>query len=161
MSSINKSEPCMFKALHNLFKQLSDDASLPNIVGKQEFELSMAALLCEVASIDNDINDKETIAKVRQLSLLLGIDNEKANELLVIASKKSDDSVSVYEFTSTLRNVEYKQRYELIESMWCVAYADGVIDPSEEALIRQVADLIYITHSDYIKAKLDADSKPI
>ncbi|PKH06347.1 TerB family tellurite resistance protein [Moritella sp. Urea-trap-13] len=147
----------MFKALHNLFKQLSDDASLPNVIDKHEFELSMAALLCEVASVDSDINDKETVAKAHQLSLLLDIDNDRANELLVIASKKSDDSVSIYEFTSKLRNVEYKQRYELIESMWCVAYADGVIDPNEESLIRQVADLIYVTQTDYIKAKLVAN----
>lgn len=147
----------MFKALHNLFKQLSDDASLPNVVDKQGFELSMAALLCEVANADFEINEKETIAKVHQLSLLLGVDNDRASELLVIASKDSEEAVSIYEFTSKLRNIDYKQKYVLIESMWHVAYADGVIDPHEEALIRQVADLIYVTHTDYIKAKLAAD----
>jgi len=151
----------MFKALHNLFKQLSDDTALPNVVGKEEFELSMAALLCEVASADSTINEKESIAKVHQLSLLLGIDNDRANELLAIAIKDSEEAISIYEFTSKLRNVEYKQRYVLIESMWHVAYADGVIDPHEEALIRQVADLIYITHSDYIKAKLAAYPEPL
>jgi len=146
----------MFKALHNLFKQLSDDTSLPGVVDKQEFELSMAALLCEVASADSAINEKESIAKLHQLTLLLDIDKDRASELLAIAVKDSEEAISIYEFTSKLRNVEYKQRYVLIESMWHVAYADGVIDPHEEALIRQVADLIYITHSDYIKAKLAA-----
>ena len=151
----------MFKALHNLFKQLSDDTSLPNVVDKQEFELSMAALLCEVASADNTINEKESIAKEHQLSLLLGIDKDRASEILAIAIKDSEQAISIYEFTSKLRNVEYKQRNVLIESMWHVAYADGVIDPHEEALIRQVADLIYVTHSDYIKAKLAACPEPL
>ncbi|EDM65270.1 MAG: TerB family tellurite resistance protein [Moritella sp.] len=151
----------MFKALHNLFKQLSDDTSLLNVVDKQEFELSMAALLCEVASADSTINEKESIAKVHQLSLLLGIDKDRASEILAIAIKDSEQAISIYEFTSKLRNVEYKQRNVLIESMWHVAYADGVIDPHEEALIRQVADLIYVTHSDYIKAKLAAYPEPL
>ena len=144
----------MFKAIQNLFKQLSNDTSLPGAVDIQEFELSMAALLCEVASADSTINEKESAAKVHQLSLLLGIDKDRARELLAIDIKDSEESISIYEFTSKLRNVEYKQRNVLIESMWHVAYADGVIDPHEEALIRQVADLIYVTHSDYIKAKL-------
>ena len=144
----------MFKAIQNLFKQLSNDTSLPGAVDIQEFELSMAALLCEVASADSTINEKESAAKVHQLSLLLGIDKDRARELLAIAIKDSEESISIYEFTSKLRNVEYKQRNVLIESMWHVAYADGVIDPHEEALIRQVADLIYVKHSDYIKAKL-------
>ena len=151
----------MFKAIQNLFKQLSNDTSLPGAVDTQEFELSMAALLCEVASADSTINEKESAAKVHQLSLLLGIDKDRASELLAIAIKDSEESISIYEFTSKLRNVEYKQRNVLIESMWHVAYADGVIDPHEEALIRQVADLIYVTHSDYIKAKLATLPEPL
>jgi uncharacterized tellurite resistance protein B-like protein len=145
----------MFKALHSLFKQLSEESS-SNTADDQSFELSIAALLCEVASADHDITEKESIAKIHQLSLLLNIDTDRASTLLAKAKKNSEDAVSVYEFTSKLRNIEYKQRYVLIESMWHVAYADDVIDPHEEALIRQVADLIYITHSDYIKAKLAA-----
>ena len=40
--------------------------------------------------------------------------------------------------------------------MWQVAYADGKLDPQEEAVIRQVADLIYLDHPAFIKAKLTA-----
>ena len=35
-----------------------------------------------------------------------------------------------------------------------VAFADGNVDKYEEALIRQVAELIYVPHSDYIQSKL-------
>jgi uncharacterized tellurite resistance protein B-like protein len=40
--------------------------------------------------------------------------------------------------------------------MWTVAYADGDIDKYEEHLIRQVAELTYVAHEDYIRAKLRA-----
>jgi len=51
-----------------------------------------------------------------------------------------------------------EQRYQLIEAMWQIAYADKVIDPQEEAVIRQVAELIYVDHSEFIRAKLSAQS---
>ena len=38
--------------------------------------------------------------------------------------------------------------------MWRVAYADGRLDKYEEALIRQVAELTYVSHTDYIRTKL-------
>jgi len=38
--------------------------------------------------------------------------------------------------------------------MWQVAYADGHLDEMEEALIRKVATLIYVNHSDFIRTKL-------
>lgn len=62
----------------------------------------------------------------------------------------------MYEFTNKLRKLSQPQRYQLIEAMWQVAYADGVIDPLEEAVIRQVSDLIYLDHPEYIRAKLNA-----
>ncbi|MCB1855441.1 MAG: TerB family tellurite resistance protein, partial [Halieaceae bacterium] len=40
--------------------------------------------------------------------------------------------------------------------MWRVAYADGDLDKYEEYLIRQVAELTYVPHGDYIRAKLEA-----
>jgi len=151
----------MFKTLQNLFKQFTNETASIGTANTREFELSMAALLCEVASADNVISEKEKNAKSHQLAVLLDINIERSNELLTLAQGNSDESVSIYEFTSKLRNIDYAQRYVLTEAMWHVAYADGVLDPYEEALIRQVSELIYITHSDFIKAKLAAYPEPL
>ena len=48
------------------------------------------------------------------------------------------------------------ERIKLIESMWKIAYADGNIDKYEEHIIRKVSNLIYVAHSDFIKAKINA-----
>jgi uncharacterized tellurite resistance protein B-like protein len=37
--------------------------------------------------------------------------------------------------------------------LWQVAYADGSLDPYEEALVRKIADLIYVPHREFIQAK--------
>ncbi|QUM76540.1 TerB family tellurite resistance protein [Moritella sp. 24] len=151
----------MFNKLQDLFQQLTDGTSATSAFTTKEFELSMAALLCEVANADNIKSESESITKSNQLSLLLNVNIERANELLEIAEKDSEEAVSIYEFTSKLRKAEYKHKLDLVESMWHVAYADGVLDPYEEALIRQVSELIYITHTDFIKAKLAAYPEPL
>ena len=45
------------------------------------------------------------------------------------------------------------ERIQLIEMLWEVAYADGVLDPEEDALIRRIGSLIYITDRDRVLAK--------
>ena len=42
----------------------------------------------------------------------------------------------------------------MIEDLWRIAYSDERIDKYEDYVIRKVADLIYVTHSDFIKSKL-------
>jgi uncharacterized tellurite resistance protein B-like protein len=38
--------------------------------------------------------------------------------------------------------------------MWEVAYADGRVDRYEDHMIRKVADLLYLSHNDFIRMKL-------
>ena len=47
-------------------------------------------------------------------------------------------------------------RRTLIEQLWGIVYADGVIDKYEEAAIRKVSELLYVPHSAFVKAKLAA-----
>jgi uncharacterized tellurite resistance protein B-like protein len=37
--------------------------------------------------------------------------------------------------------------------MWELAFADGDLSKYEEYVIRKVADLIYVSHSEFIRAK--------
>ena len=46
---------------------------------------------------------------------------------------------------------------EIIEYLWRVAYADAYIHKYEEYYIRKIADLLHVSHSDYIKTKLKAE----
>jgi uncharacterized tellurite resistance protein B-like protein len=40
--------------------------------------------------------------------------------------------------------------------MWRIAFADGEIDRYEDGVIRQVSELIYVSHSDFIRMKIEA-----
>ncbi len=143
----------MFKSLASVFKQLLDGQELSESKDNTP-NLAMAALLCEVASADHQIDDVEKNAKKSILQRLLNITEAEAVALLEQAMLKAKESVSLYDFTSRLRKLEQETRFELIRAMWNVAYADGCIDPIEESVIRKTADLLYVGHSEFIRAKI-------
>lgn len=147
----------MFKALHNLFTELVSDSITVKTVDVDTIQLAMASLLCEVANADYEQDPREDAAKLHLLQELLDISPKKAVKLLERAKSYCKRSVSVYEFTSKLRDSDYQKRIVMIEAMWQVAYADGEIDRHEEALIRKVADLTYVAHKDFIRAKHAAE----
>jgi uncharacterized tellurite resistance protein B-like protein len=46
-----------------------------------------------------------------------------------------------------------EERIRLIEMLWEVAYADGVLDAEEDLLLRRVAGLIYVSDQDRVAAR--------
>lgn len=116
--------------------------------------LAIASLLCEVCIADHHLSADEKIVATRSLEKVLNVNAEKAAELLSVGMQEAKSSQSVFDFTSQLGDLEREQRIELIKVMWQVAYADGHLDEMEEALIRKVATLIYVNHSDFIRTKL-------
>ena len=78
-------------------------------------------------------------------------------DLINLAEKEIDHAVSLHDFTRLLNESFSKaEKINVIENLWHVAYADSILDKYEEYYIRKVADLLYISHSDYIQSKLKA-----
>ena len=116
--------------------------------------LAIVCLLCEVCIADENSSGEEEAAIIKTLEKLVHIDQEKATELLKLGMQEVKASNSVFDFTSQLTDLYAEMRIALIKAMWEVAYADGELDLMEEALIRKVAALIYVNHSDFIRTKL-------
>ncbi|MDX1811364.1 MAG: TerB family tellurite resistance protein, partial [Gammaproteobacteria bacterium] len=59
-----------------------------------------------------------------------------------------------YEFTSLINNgFSPEEKVKIIELMWQVAYSDKELEKYEEALVRKIADLLYVPHTAFIAAK--------
>ena len=115
-------------------------------------ELATAALLCEIVRADYDTTDEEFAA----LRLML-------TERYQLSASDVDEAVDHYQFVSLIKeHYNYDQRCELVAQMWQLAWADGSVDPLEEHRIRRLADLLYVSHSDFIRTKLHVEerSKP-
>ena len=124
---------------------------------QRRMRLAAAALLIETARADFTQDASEEAALRQLLSSSLQLEPAAVQELLQAASAQLDESTSLYEFTRVINDCySAEQKRELIGAMWRVAYADGDLDKYEEYLIRQVAELTYVPHGDYIRAKLEA-----
>jgi len=131
----------------------------PETEGKTEKPLkniqkASAALLVETMLSDNLIDSKEQESVKALLTKTFNLSTEECDELFSLAQNEVADSTSLYEFTGQV-NLHFSadDKFELIKHMWHVALIDNVLDKYEESLIRQVADLIYLPHSQFIKAK--------
>ena len=84
-----------------------------------------------------------------------GIPEEDITSLQQLAEDEARQATSLYEFTRLINDhYDYAQKCALIENMWRVAFSDERLDKYEEHLIRRIAELIYVSHSDFIRTKL-------
>jgi uncharacterized tellurite resistance protein B-like protein len=123
-----------------------------------QLQLASAALMIELSKADQSIDESETNALVKILKQCFDLSETDLNELIQLAEQEAKEATSLYQFTSLINtHFEYEEKVQLILNMWEVAYADGKIDRYEDHLIRKVADLLYLSHKDFIKSKHKAN----
>ena len=145
----------MLGKLTSLLSSLgNDDGSTKTETRERLVQLAATALLIELSRADQQVDELETNAILSIATSQFNLSGEQAKALLADASQKNANAVSLYEFTEQLnQDFNKKEKNQLIQNMWLVAYADGQIDRYEDHLIRKVAELIYVSHSEFIRAK--------
>jgi uncharacterized tellurite resistance protein B-like protein len=122
-------------------------------------QLATAALLIEVASADNSLDDSELGRIQNLLRRKFDLDEDQLATLTKLAREEKDEATSLYQFTQLINeHCTQEDKFKLVAAMWEVAFADNELDKYEEHLIRKVADLIYVSHSDFIRAKLSVQN---
>ena len=118
-------------------------------------QLASAALLIELSRADYTRDSREQQAIETALKKTFELDEQQLSTLIELAEEENNEATSLYQFTSLIKdNYSAEQRFELVKLLWQVAIADGEISKYEDHLIRKIADLIYLPHSEFIKAKL-------
>ena len=121
---------------------------------KDNNNILVASLLIHAAKIDENYTEGEkTIIKKALMELGLVKLNE-ANELLIEAEKKEQDSNQILEFTQQIKKYPIEFRLKIIEILWKIVYSDGSSDSYESNLIRRVCGLLYISDIDNGTIKL-------
>ncbi len=119
-----------------------------------------AALMVEVMAADDEWNDAEE-ARIRQLlSSTLSLPQPEVDAVVTEARQTQQQAHDLFHLTAVV-NKHYtpEQKYALLKALWEVAYADGRLDHYEEHIIRKLAELLYLTHTQFIQAKLAAQAK--
>jgi uncharacterized tellurite resistance protein B-like protein len=110
-------------------------------------QLAVAALLVEAAWRDDVFEPAERAAIERVLAERFEIAPEEAAALIKTAGEKRSNQL--FGFTNKIvKAMDEADRIKIIEMLWEVAYADGMLDPDEDALIRRVAGLVFVSDQD-------------
>ena len=123
--------------------------------GKDELQLAVAALLLEAAMVvDGRFDERERAVIARILAQRFGLAAADAQQLLAAAEQRVEGSAQLFGFTRTInQRLTRERKVEVIEMLWEVAYADGVLDPLEDSLLRRVGGLIDISDHERGAAK--------
>ncbi|MDO6559980.1 tellurite resistance TerB family protein [Paraglaciecola chathamensis] len=120
-------------------------------------EVATAVLLYELMRADGDFSAEEQSAYEHILRTRFTLDDTQLTELLDLTKDKAAQAVDFSQFTRVINDTcTPEQRRGIIDGLWKIAYADDVLDPEEEHMIRRVADLLYVSHSQFIQSKLSA-----
>ncbi len=146
----------MLSALRKFFEERCQfsEQNTPAERASNALHLAAAALMLEMVRADHQADDKEYDAVVDTLQRLWNIPEEDLGRLVALAARQTHKATDLFEFTSAINeNYSPEQKKSLIESLWEVAYADGTLHHFEEHLVRKVAELIYVPHSEFMQTK--------
>lgn len=119
--------------------------------------VAAAALLLEVAWADQDIADAELSLIGGQLREWFELGEAEAAALLADSREAQAESVGLYAYTRTINETwSEAQKFDLVTVLWRLALADDGVHRYEEHTIRKIAELLYLSHSRFIEAKLTA-----
>ncbi|SHF55994.1 Uncharacterized conserved protein, tellurite resistance protein B (TerB) family [Microbulbifer donghaiensis] len=146
----------MLRQIRKLFEQIGNGADL-EVRNEKDVRMISAALLAEVATVDQKLDPREQVTLTHVLQQHYQLQPEDAREIVEEALAHRDRATSLYEFTQTVnQQFDEKDKYLLIRQMWQVAFSDDVIEAFEEHMIRRVAELIYLPHGLFTRARAEA-----
>ncbi|GAB6281973.1 MAG: hypothetical protein STSR0008_07170 [Ignavibacterium sp.] len=135
----------------------SFDINSKNNVHKENKKIQIAtcALLIEAAKADSIITNEEYKNIIFTMKNLFNLNEEEVSNLIKLSEEKVNQSVSIYEFTSTIN--EYfneDQKLELLKNLWKGIFSDERLHPYEDSLMKKISTTLNIGHRDLINAKL-------
>lgn len=146
----------MLKALTDLFDRAFAEeghAEQPH-ARRHAVQLATALLLVEVARADFSedlVEDEKTFELLRDF---FDLSPEEARLLVQEAKSEADRAASLQSFTRRLhQRLSVEEKHGVVEMLWKVALADDRLDKHEDHLVRKIADLLYVSHSDLIRIR--------
>ena len=135
---------------------LSSDDNASQYNTEQQLEIATCALFLEIANADDDFSIEEKTFIEETMKNEFNLDEKLVTELLELATKKTEESVSLYEFTDIINKSYGKdEKLKILKNLWRLVYADGKLDKYEEYFIRTISKNLHLEHSDMITAKLE------
>ena len=144
----------MLKALNELFDRAFARQGAQPEDREHALRVATALLLVEVARADYQDDLAEGAVIVQQLKDFFALEETEAKLLVDEARSRADHAVSLQSFTRRLvEELTEAEKHRVIEMLWRVALADRRLDKHEDYVVRQVAELLYVSQRALIKIR--------
>ena len=153
----------MIAGITDFFNRIiAPGAAQPGAASQHALQVATAALLLEMMRMDSSITAAETASVTRTLQTRFGLDAAQVDTLMALAAEEARLATDYFQFTSLINSsFSAEQKVQVVEYLWQVAYADGHLDAHEQHFMRKIADLLHVSHADYVGAKQRArDATP-
>lgn len=149
----------MLDAIKSLFTKVSE------VEGEISFDendhrLATAALLTHAMHADGITRDSERAAIRNGLKTQYSITDDELSELMVEGEQADSSSVDFYAFTSVLKRELDKGGCEkIVELLWDVVLADGIIHELEDNVVWRVAELLGVETKSRVMLRQKVEAK--
>ena len=138
----------MINRIKKLFSVVDADR-VPAQASVEAHALAAAVLMVEAARLDGDFDTSERQSIRSLVTKHFGLDEEETDTLIDEAESVHDDANHLVRFTRTIKDsYPPEERIAIIEMLWEVVYADGVLHDYEANLLRRIGGLIYVSDRD-------------
>ena len=145
----------MFNKLKSIFdKKIEEENEQCDTV-----QIAISTLMIQTAVYDGVFDEQEKSEILELIKKYFNFNKDQKLALFKIAMKVNDNSNDMQQFTRVLNdNLSEEEKLNIIEMLWKIIISDGHIDDYENALIRKISGLLYISDRDVgqIKKKLIA-----
>lgn len=119
-----------------------------------DVRIAVCALLLEMANIDGEFNDDERDAILNTLKEEYELDDDMAKEIMEAAASELSESLDLWTFTNMInQNFSEDEKIRVVEMLWKVLYADGILDKHEDYLVRKLNRLLRLNLRKLVQAK--------
>jgi uncharacterized tellurite resistance protein B-like protein len=150
----------LWTKLKDLVEGIDADASRAVNLREEELRLASGALLITAGTIDGDFDADEKRKVKALLQKRFDLEPGEVRRLFEDAAERERDAVDLYRFTSVLcRELDQDGRKRIVEMLWEVVMADGVVDEFESNLVWRVAELIGVSTRDRVELRKAVEAR--
>jgi uncharacterized tellurite resistance protein B-like protein len=121
----------------------------------ERIQVATCVLLLEMAHADETLHALEKNLVGDLLRRRFDLPQQDVDELMALADRERRQSHDLFQFAKEINaHFSREEKLEIMDTLWRIIYADGVLDKYEDALIRQLATLLRLTHREMIEAKV-------
>ena len=135
--------------MFNFFKKKEEKKEKP-----KNLKLIALCLAFEVANADNDIDIREKDLILEKIKESIDVTVLTEKEIFDVIQEESQNRVSFYDIIHDInKNLDKKEKIDVLKMLWEIAYADKVLDVDEERIIRRSAEMLGIKPSIVLQTK--------